>query len=251
MKLTAIILSAALGLSLVNAEDEIFRGGESPIDGKDSNRAKLAAARVKPDLERDLKAKGLEIGDPLFIRVFKESSELEVWLQPSKGEKFKKFRTYRIARFSGQLGPKEKRGDRQAPEGFYYVRRGAMNPHSRFHLSFDLGYPNAYDQAYGRTGDYLMVHGNRVSIGCFAMTDASIEQIWTLADASLKRGQPYFRVHCFPFRMTEERMARAKTSEWYDFWKNIREGYKAFEEDGLPPSAEVSGKRYTFKKAGS
>lgn len=244
-------LACLMALSLMDANsetEEIFRGGNSPIDGDDPNRAKLAAARVKPELETALAAKGLEIGDPIFIRIFKETSELEVWLQPSAGEKFKKFRTYRIARFSGRLGPKQKRGDLQAPEGFYFVKRGQMNPHSRFHLSFDLGYPNAYDQAYGRTGDYLMVHGNRVSIGCFAMTDASIEQIWTLADAALKRGQRFFRVHCFPFRMTDERMTKATESKWYDFWRNLREGYEAFEEDGVPPNTTVSDKKYVFTR---
>lgn len=228
------------------ADDEIFEGGPSPVSGAASNRAELAAARVKPDLERDLATIGLEIGDPVFIRVFKESSELELWLQPSSGAKFKKFRTYRIARFSGKLGPKTKQGDMQAPEGFYFVNRGRMNPHSNFHLSFDLGYPNAYDRAHDRTGNYLMVHGSSVSIGCYAMTDASIEQIWTLADAALKRGQPFFRAHCFPFRMTDKRMTEARDFEWFDFWTNLREGYDAFENDRLPPDAQVSGKRYQF-----
>ena len=242
------ILFFALGIVSADAADEIFKGGESPVPSSAPNRAALAAARVKPDLSKDLAALDLEIGDPIFIRVFKEEAELEIWLQPSAGAKFKKFRTYRIARFSGVLGPKQKQGDMQAPEGFYYVNRGRMNPHSNFHLSFDIGYPNSYDRAYGRTGDYLMVHGNKVSVGCFAMTDASIEQIYTLADAALDRGQKFFRVHCFPFRMNDERMALARDSEWLDFWTNLRGGYDAFEEDRIPPNTSVSGKRYKFQR---
>ena len=121
-----------------------------------------------------------------------------------------------------------------------------MNPNSRFHLSFNLGYPNAYDRAHGRTGDYLMVHGNRVSIGCFAMTDEKIEEIYTLCAAALAGGQKFFRVHCFPFRMTDARMARAAGSRWEGFWKNLRTGYAAFEKDKIPPNVSVRQKRYVF-----
>lgn len=228
--------------------EEIVVGGESPVPSSAPNRAALAAKRVKPQLTKDLAKIGCKVGDPIFIRVIKDEGVLEMWLQPSDGAKFKKFRTYKIARFSGVLGPKQKQGDMQAPEGFYFVTRGKMNPLSSFHLSFDLGYPNAYDRAYGRTGDFLMVHGNQVSVGCYAMTDANIEEIYTLADEALDNGQKFFRVHCFPFRMTDAQMSAAAGSEWHDFWVNLREGYDAFEETSLPPNVTVSGKRYVIEK---
>ncbi len=123
----------------------------------------------------------------------------------------------------------------------------AMNPHSRFHLSFNLGYPNAYDRAQGRTGSALMVHGKNVSIGCYAMTDASIEEIYTLANQALQRRQPFFRAHCFPFRMTRERMEKAAGSEWHAFWENLREGYLAFEKAKIPPNIVVRGDRYVVR----
>ncbi|MEM7013411.1 MAG: murein L,D-transpeptidase family protein [Verrucomicrobiota bacterium] len=236
-----IIMSASSG-------EEIVVGGESPVSSSAPNRAALAAKRVKPQLTKDLAEIGCKIGDPIFMRVFKEEGVLEMWLQPSNGAKFKKFRTYKIARFSGRLGPKQKQGDMQAPEGFYYVPRSKMNPRSSFHLSFDLGYPNAYDRAYGRTGDFLMVHGNQVSIGCYAMTDANIEEIYTLADEAMDHGQDFFRVHCFPFRMTDKRMSAAAESGWRDFWVNLREGYNAFEETGIPPNITVNEKRYIIEK---
>jgi murein L,D-transpeptidase YafK len=122
-----------------------------------------------------------------------------------------------------------------------------MNPNSRFHLSFNLGYPNAYDQAYKRTGSALMVHGGRVSIGCFAMTDKKIEEIYALADGALRNGQRFFRVHCFPFRMTDENMKQHRSSEWISFWKNLKSGYDFFENTKLPPDVKVQNGMYVFE----
>ena len=150
---------------------------------------------------------------------------------------------------SGHLGPKLAEGDRQAPEGFYYVSRGNMNPRSLYHLSFNIGFPNRYDLSHDRTGSLIMVHGDRQSIGCFAMTDEKVEEIYTLCDAALKKGQPFFRVHCFPFRMTTERMNEAKGNRWEGFWKNLEEGYDWFEEKKVPPDVEVAEKRYVFKES--
>ena len=92
-----------------------------------------------------------------------------------------------------------------------------------------------------------MVHGSNVSIGCFAMTDAGIEEIYTLADGALRSGQPFFRVHCFPFRMTDANMAEHKRSKWHAFWTNVKEGYDFFERTGNPPDVIVRQKRYVFR----
>lgn len=198
-------------------------------------------------MSRELKVHQLELGSPIFIRIFKESKELEVWVK--KGDRFQLFKNYPIHYFSGTLGPKLKEGDRQAPEGFYYVSASRMNPNSRFHLSFNLGYPNKYDRGLGRTGSALMVHGNTVSIGCFAMTDPLIEEIYTLADQALRNGQKFFRVHIFPFRMTEENMVRHRNSKWIEFWKNLKTGYDYFEKSWSPPNVEVENKVYTFERS--
>lgn len=211
-----------------------------------TKRAAEAAQRVKPRLMAEMKDKGIAIGNPVYIRVFKETRELELWVQNTQSKKFVHFKTYRIAAMSGKLGPKLKEGDLQAPEGFYFVNRSRMNPQSRFHLAFNVGYPNKYDRSHGRTGSALMVHGNRVSVGCFAMTDYYIEEIYTLCDAALKNGQSYFRVHSFPFRMTTERMARAKNSQWYSFWQNLKDGHDAFDKTKVPPNVNVSNKKYKF-----
>ena len=147
---------------------------------------------------------------------------------------------------SGKLGPKLAEGDRQAPEGFYYVNRSRMKPDSTFHLAFNIGYPNSYDRAHNRTGSFIMVHGNQVSIGCFAMTDYWIEEIYTLCAEALKNGQPFFRVHIFPFRMTDERLAKESSNPWHPFWSNLKEGYDWFEEKKTPPNVTVGEKTYTF-----
>lgn len=190
---------------------------------------------------------GAQAGAPVFIRIFKRSRRLELWAEG--GGTYKLVKTWPICTFSGHLGPKLKRGDLQAPEGFYSVTRRALNPNSRFHLSFNLGYPNAYDRAHGRTGDYLMVHGNCVSIGCYAMTDRGIEEIYTLVKAALDKGQRAVPVHIFPFRMTEENMARASRSRWIGFWSNLKTGYDWFERTRRPPAVRVRNKTYVFPSA--
>jgi murein L,D-transpeptidase YafK len=207
-------------------------------------RSRAAVARVRPDLERALGDRGLRFGAPVFLRIFKEERELEVWLE--RGERFVLFRTYPVCAVSGGLGPKLRVGDLQAPEGFYSVPPARLNPASRFHLAFDLGYPNAYDRAHGRTGGALMVHGDCVSIGCFAMTDAGIEEIYALAEAALNAGQPFFRVHVFPFRMTDENLRRHRDPRWAGFWRNLREGHDAFAATGRPPDVRVTAGRYVF-----
>ena len=204
--------------------------------------------RVEPSLRQELAAAGFTLGDPAFIRIFKESRELELWLKPQGAAEFKLWKSWPVAAMSGTLGPKLKEGDRQAPEGFYEVQAKALNPQSDFHLSFNVGYPNAFDQAQGRTGSFIMVHGKKVSIGCFAMTDPVIELIYLVAEAALSKGQVSVPVHIFPFRMTEERMAQAESdpSPWLDFWKNLRVGFTRFEQTHIPPVPTVEGDQYVF-----
>ena len=203
----------------------------------------VSAAR--PALRERLVNKVLELGLEVFIRIFKKERRLEVWVD--KDGRFELFSSYPICRFSGEPGPKLAEGDRQAPEGFYFVPREMLNPHSRHHLAFNLGFPNAYDRAHGRTGSFLMVHGGCSSIGCYAMTDKAIEEIYTLVEGALAEGQPYVRVHIFPFRMTGKNMRRHARSKWYPFWKNLEEGYRIFEKEKRPPSVEVEDGRYTFE----
>ncbi len=198
-------------------------------------------------LEERLALLSATVGDPVFIRIFKEESLLEIWIR--SGAEYQHLKDYFICAYSGTLGPKLQEGDRQAPEGFYRVKKHHLNPNSKFHLSFNLGFPNAYDRAHERTGSYLMVHGNCVSDGCYAMTDEKIDEIYSLVENALQKGQKYIQVHAFPFRMTEENMALYADSEWYDFWVNLKEGYEYFEAEHLPPYIKVENGLYTICEA--
>lgn len=210
------------------------------------SRAQIAEQRVLPELQRALQALQLKPGAPVFLRIFKHERVLELWLK--KAESFVLFRSYPICAYSGTLGPKLREGDGQAPEGVYLVRPSQMNPASQFHLSFNLGYPNAFDQAHGRTGSALMVHGNCVSIGCYAMTDEKIEEIYTLMALAFKAGQNAVQVHALPFRFTQENRQQFENSALAAknaaFWRDLELIDEAFEHKQYPPLVRVRARRY-------
>ncbi len=200
-----------------------------------------------PDLKNlpaRLAARKMTLGAPVLLRIFKREFELEVWLK--RGDRFERFATYPVCMWSGALGPKLRQGDRQAPEGFYTVDKTALNPASHYHRSFNLGYPNAYDRAHGRTGSLLMVHGDCRSIGCYAMTDPVIDEIWTLVTAALNSGQKRFQVQVFPFRMTQANMARHAHAPEAAFWRQLKGGHDAFEAGHVPPEVSVCRGDYVF-----
>jgi murein L,D-transpeptidase YafK len=199
-------------------------------------------SRLLPKLHDELSTKQLKLGQPAFIRIFKETCEFELWLQDADNQ-WKLFRNYPIATFSGSLGPKTREGDLQAPEGFYTVTHKQLNPASSYHLSFNIGYPNAYDLAHQRTGSLIMVHGRMVSIGCFAMTDPLIEEIYLVVEAALKNGDTV-PVHIFPFRITAERMQKAPGSPHHDFWQNLRPAFDIFEKDHRVPQITIENALY-------
>jgi murein L,D-transpeptidase YafK len=202
-----------------------------------------------PDLSRfeaRLAKQGLRLGAPVYVRIYKLESELEIWTE--KDGRFERFATYPICMWSGRLGPKLKEGDRQAPEGFYTVSKEALNPNSRMHLSFNLGFPNAYDRGKGRTGSFLMVHGGCASIGCYAVTDRVMDEIWALITAALDNGQARIPVHVFPFRMTERNLRLRQGDKWSGFWANLKKGNDLFEKTGMPPVVSVCDGRYVFER---
>ncbi len=220
----------------------------------ESARSKRAVMHYTALLQTELQTKNLSLGAPVFLRITKTQNptdtqgKLEAFVENGAGE-FILFKTWDICTYSGVLGPKLKQGDGQSPEGFYFVSPSRMNPFSSYHLSFNLGYPNSYDRAHGRTGNYLMVHGDCVSIGCYAMTDGGIEEIYTLMQAALKGGQSFVRVHVFPFPMTEANLEAYKDNANAEFWKNLREGWDWFEDKQMPPNVNVSDKHYVFSAA--
>ena len=200
---------------------------------------------VSQKLVSEMKSQGMNETSPILVRLFKEESKLEIWKQMPSG-KYALLKTYDICKWSGVLGPKVKEGDRQAPEGFYTVTPAQMNPNSSYYLSFNIGYPNTYDRAYGRTGTHIMVHGACSSAGCYSMTDEDAGEIFALARDAFKGGQRQFQIQAYPFRMTPDNLARHRGDPNTDFWLNLKEGYDHFEVTRQVPSVEVCDKRYVF-----
>jgi murein L,D-transpeptidase YafK len=214
----------------------------------DSSTTAVNGRHMQPLSDRmlaEIESKNMAKESPILVRIFKEESELEVWKEDKSG-RFALLHTYPICRWSGELGPKFKQGDRQAPEGFYTITPGLMNPNSSYYLAINTGFPNAYDRANGRTGAFLMIHGDCSSAGCYAMTDEQVAEIYSLARESFFGGQKSFQIQAYPFRMTPLNMARHRNSPHMAFWKMIKQGYDHFEVTRLEPKVDVCEKRYVF-----
>src|SRR6202047_4790233 len=235
--LRALITSAALAAGVLLAG---CNGDEISL----ANNAK-ANQPVLQKLIADMTAKDMDLQSPILVRLFKQEAELEVWKQDRSG-RFALLKTYPICRWSGDLGPKVREGDRQAPEGFYSITPGQMNPQSAYYLSFNTGYPNAYDQSLGHTGSQLMVHGDCSSRGCYAMTDEQIMEIYALGRESFFGGQKAFQFQAYPFRMTPINMAKHRNNPNMAFWKMIKEGYDHFEVTRQEPKVNFCEKKYVF-----
>lgn len=207
-----------------------------------------ANAPIPPALLAEMEKKNMDKSSPLLVRIFKQESELEVWKKDRSG-RYALLKTYPICKWSGDLGPKIREGDRQAPEGFYNITPAQMNPNSQFYLAFNMGYPNAFDRAHGRTGAHLMVHGDCSSRGCYAMTDEQISEIFAMGREAFFGGQQSFQVQAYPFRMTPVNMAKHRNNPNMPFWKMLKQGYDHFEVTHLEPKVDVCEKRYVFNAA--
>src|ERR1700710_192395 len=230
---TSVALAAGVALAGCNSD-------EIPL----ANNAK-ANQPLSPKLVADMVAKDMDLQSPILVRLFKQEAELEVWKQARSGQ-FALLKTYPICRWSGDLGPKVREGDRQAPEGFYAITPGQMNPQSAYYLSFNIGYPNAFDKALGRSGSQLMVHGDCSSRGCYAMTDEQIAEIYSLGRESFFGGQKSFQLQAYPFRMTPLNMAKHRNNPNMPFWKMIKEGNDHFEVTRQEPKVDFCEKKYVF-----
>ncbi len=197
------------------------------------------------NLDRRLKAAHLSLGKPVFMRIFKREFKLELWMK--RDNRFHHFATYPICNYSGWLGPKLKQGDKQAPEGIYTVSASQLNPKSRWHRAFNLGFPNRFDRAHGRTGTYLMVHGGCSSVGCYAMTNDTIDEIWKIVTAAFNGGQQRFQIQVFPFQMTDHALKARTKHKWAPFWQQLKPAYDAFEQTQIPPNVTVCNRRYTVQ----
>src|SRR5262245_12648226 len=231
----ALLASAAVAAAIVLAG----------CDGESISPTGRAKAPLSEKMLAEISAKNMEKESPILARIFKEESEMEIWKQNRDGQ-YALLKTYPICRWSGDLGPKKKQGDRQAPEGFYTITPGHMNPNSSYYLAFNTGFPNAYDRAMGYSGSDLMVHGDCSSRGCYAMTDEQITEIYALARESFFGGQKSFQLQAFPFRMTALNMAKHRNNPNFAFWKMLKEGYDHFNATHQEPKVAVCDRRYVY-----
>ncbi len=183
----------------------------------------------------------------LFIRILKKEQTVEVWAKDSS-DKYVPLKYYRICSSSGDLGPKRQRGDLQVPEGFYYIND--FNPHSNFHLSLGISYPNRSDLILkeGRDpGGAIYIHGSCVTIGCVPITDDKIKELYVLAVEARSAGQSTIPVHIFPSRLDSAGMAQLELEygqSWKHllFWRDLAVGYRIFEERGRLPAVTIDRK---------
>ncbi|MCW2256007.1 murein L,D-transpeptidase YafK [Providencia alcalifaciens] len=180
----------------------------------------------------------------IFIQIFKQEGVLELYQKTTNG-KYKLTRSYPICKFSGGLGPKKLEGDLKSPEGFYQITTSQLNPNSRYYRSINLGFPNEYDRSQGYDGNYLMIHGDCISVGCYAMTDKYMEEIYQTVEVALKNGQSTIDVSIYPFRMTKENMLLHKNSSHYAFWQQLKPAYDYFNDIGKPAQIAVTSGKYT------
>ena len=204
--------------------------------------------QISGKMVAEMSKKGMKAESPILVRIFKQESELEVWKIDMSG-KYSLLKSYPMCRWSGKLGPKTKSGDRQAPEGFYHVSAGMLNPKSQYYVSFNLGYPNRLEAALEYTGEALMVHGACSSSGCYALTDQGVGEIYAIAAKALSSGQDRFQVQAYPFRMTPENMVLHRADPNMPFWRILKEGYDWFELTKRQPKVSVCGRRYVFNTA--
>ena len=203
---------------------------------------------IRTSTLKEMETLNMDREAPILIRIYKEESTLEVWKQDRSG-KFALLNSYPICKFSGKLGPKIMQGDHQAPEGFYDIAPDQMNPNSSEYLAFNTGFPNAFDRSLGRTGSFLMVHGGCRSVGCYAMTDYAMEEIYGLVDQAFKGGQEKVQLQAFPFRMTAQNLASHAGDPNMPFWEMLKAGSDAFAAAERPPRVAVCDRRYVFNPA--
>ncbi|MBD8555588.1 hypothetical protein IFT84_13840 [Rhizobium sp. CFBP 8762] len=240
MRFKTFLMLSLTALALAGCNDTLDSVDMSKV--RDKVQHPLSAKIVEK-----MKAKGMETQSPIMLRIFKEEGVLEVWKEKTN-KRFELITDYKICAWSGKLGPKAKEGDRQAPEGFYPLSPGHMNPNSSYFLAINTGFPNKYDASQGRSGTNLMIHGACSSSGCYSMTDAQMLEIYAFARDAFKGGQQNVQLQAFPFRMTAENMARHRNNANMDFWKMLKVGYDQFEVTKRPPVVNVCEKKYVFNQ---
>ena len=201
-------------------------------------------------LQKEFQAKGLQWpAKYIYVRSFKYDSQLEVWVKNTAKEKYKLFKTYKVCMQSGTMGPKRLQGDYQVPEGFYYINE--FNPHSNYHLSLRLNYPNASDRILSdslRPGSAIYIHGSCVSVGCIPVTDEEIEEIYLIASYAKANGEDFIPVHVFPIQYNSRKsmdyfkQTSKNNASLQKFELQLKDAYDKFEDNHQVPLIMIDRK---------
>ncbi|MBO9153872.1 MULTISPECIES: L,D-transpeptidase family protein [Chitinophaga] len=232
MKRLIIGILSLLGAMNVHAQQSFLENQKMfPRVGEAFREKELA-------LKQEFAKKGIAYpAKQMFIRSFKLDSELEIWVRNNVADTFTLLKTYRVCSLSGKMGPKRKEGDRQVPEGFYYIND--FNPNSSFHLSLGLNYPNFSDKILSdqkKPGGDIYIHGNCLTIGCIPLTDEFIEEVYIMAVHAKNNGQDFIPVHVFPVRFGNSRSmdylgsVSLTDNDSQKFWINLKAAYDYFEK---------------------
>ncbi len=209
--------------------------GDTSLSG--AKRSQAALKRAGPIVRELFKNAGVRFPpQALLFRVYKQEKHLEVWARDTSRSTYRRIAIYQICATSGDLGPKKKEGDGQVPEGFYSV--DFYHPRSTFYLAMRISYPNRRDRELKYTGSAIMIHGNCASVGCLAMTDARIEELWAMAYPMRRKRR--VRVHIYPRRDLNKAIREAKSKELKAFWRNLAQGHAAFDKHRRLPRIRVS-----------
>ncbi len=209
----------------------------------EKSSSSIAAVRESL-LAAEFAAKDLKLGSPVFLRVYKQSSKMELWVE--QGPRYVLFKTYGICRWSGGLGPKMYEGDRQSPEGLYHINSADLIVNPRWHRAMNINFPNRFDVMNGRGGSGILIHGKCGSIGCFAIQDGNVEEVYDAVRAALHNGQSHIPVLSLPFRFAKYAPNLEDTLKLNEFWTDLRRADILFDRDRLPPTAWVCDGRYYF-----
>jgi murein L,D-transpeptidase YafK len=199
------------------------------------------AEKEKIELVKELfKSKGIQFPEiEIYLRVFKNEENLELWARNIKNDTFILIRTYHICSNSGNLGPKRRLGDGQVPEGCYFIDK--YNPYSNFYLSLGLNYPNESDRIIGgqdNLGGDIFIHGDCVTIGCIPLTDYYIKELYVICVYAKNNGQIKIPVHIFPLKLNDVGIKLLKDyfkdNELMTFWSYLQKIYARFEETHKP-----------------
>jgi murein L,D-transpeptidase YafK len=212
-------------------------------------RVREAYAQKEQLLHKWLSDKGMApVGWDLYIRAFKKEEQLEVWVKEKSQPQYVLLKQYEFCETSGVLGPKQRQGDGQIPEGFYFIDR--FNPNSLYHLSLGIDYPNTADKLREKArpgislGGDIFIHGDCVTIGCIPLTDDKIKEVYLLAVEARAGGQQQIPVHIFPSRLGDAELQSlrkefASRDGLLAFWANLKPGYDLFESKRQLPRVSV------------